>query len=935
MRRAAPNALTAWVAVVVFATILLSIGSPLLGDGVFLAVDTLQRYSPWKEEAPAAFRASNPHVTDTIDAGMPNRAAIRRRLAQGDYPLWTSLPAGGRPLAALPNAGWASPLSLPYYVLPLWYAPAAAKLVEMVVATSFTFLFLRLIRIGRPASLVGALIFVNSGFQVVWTNWPQSHLGALIPALFWAVERGLSRQQPLAALPTAVVTAIMLFEGYPAVTGSALLAAGCYAVTRVLAARARPGRDRIVTLASLGIAVLVGLSLAAFQILPFAQWLSTLELGYRQQAPQHHLPISALVTLVIPDAFGSPVDRVYYAQRNYNALQSFIGMGAMVLIGLPAPRWRSRLPGVNAFFWSAALTSLILIYVGGPFLALFQLLPFFGLSSVDRLRSVLGFLLAALAASGFEALVSGHTPAPTLKGRLVRLGVPLVVGAAIAWGFNEALETARSVDREGYFLRQAALPVIVGISVALLVLADRGHSTPSRKRLAWWVIPLLLATESVAFAYPFWPRPPREWFYPVTEAHQFLSGQLGHDRLAAAGRALFPGTTTFYELRSVTAHVFHDPAWRDLLLELDPDAFNQSRTFSFLSARSEVVTSPILDRMAARYFVTSPEDPVLGRRIEATDRSQTTTIAAGSKVTVPASRSDLRAIELVVTSRVSDFHDPSVVRVRLLDASGRTLLGSGNRRIYPGERGPIPIPLVVPPSTSRRTALVELHFDALGGELELAADSTGDPAISLIVEHSDGVKVAFNRGVTIYERERALPRVRWAGQALVVEDASERLERLAAGVDEDAVLLSAAGAGLGNRSVADIHFVEDSGDRIAVSIDATGPGYLVVADALQHGWQATVDGRPAPLLEADHAFVAVSVPQGQHGVELSYQPLGWNLGRVISAVTVLALFLGILGHYSSRGIPRPRFFAQIAAAPDEPPRAVTDFEGSEPHGSEA
>jgi hypothetical protein len=41
-----------------------------------------------------------------------------------------------------------------------------------------------------------------------------------------------------------------------------------------------------------------------------------------------------------------------------------------------------------------------------------------------------------------------------------------------------------------------------------------------------------------------------------------------------------------------------------------------------------------------------------------------------------------------------------------------------------------------------------------------------------------------------------------------------------------------------------IEVLRDTGDEIRARVSAVGDGYLVVADPLQYGWDATVDGRP-------------------------------------------------------------------------------------------
>ena len=44
-------------------------------------------------------------------------------------------------------------------------------------------------------------------------------------------------------------------------------------------------------------------------------------------------------------------------------------------------------------------------------------------------------------------------------------------------------------------------------------------------------------------------------------------------------------------------------------------------------------------------------------------------------------------------------------------------------------------------------------------------------------------------------------------------------------------------------------------------------GILVYSSAVLPGWEATVDGNPAPILEAYGKLLAVNVPAGRHTIE--------------------------------------------------------------------
>src|SRR6185503_4398553 len=92
---------------------------------------------------------------------------------------------------------------------------------------------------------------------------------------------------------------------------------------------------------------------------------------------------------------------------------------------------------------------------------------------------------------------------------------------------------------------------------------------------------------------------------------------------------------------------------------------------------------------------------------------------------------------------------------------------------------------------------------------------------------------------------------------------------------------------------AEVTWVEDGLDEMALSVRARGSGYLVLTDALQDGWRVTVDGAPATLVHADHAFVAVAVGPGDHTVRWSDAWPWADPGVWITLVTGSLLLTGL------------------------------------------
>src|SRR5262245_13909660 len=132
-RRRLPDPVTTAVVVATAAFALGGIGTPLLGLSVFADTGLLARYSGY-----SGVLADVPEHTlglrDQVDAGIPNSVLFGEELRDGHFAAWNPYPAGGSPLGSTPNFALASPISLPYWFLPGWLAPAYVRLLELVCA---------------------------------------------------------------------------------------------------------------------------------------------------------------------------------------------------------------------------------------------------------------------------------------------------------------------------------------------------------------------------------------------------------------------------------------------------------------------------------------------------------------------------------------------------------------------------------------------------------------------------------------------------------------------------------------------------------------------------------------------------------------------------------------------------------------------------------
>jgi hypothetical protein len=74
-----------------------------------------------------------------------------------------------------------------------------------------------------------------------------------------------------------------------------------------------------------------------------------------------------------------------------------------------------------------------------------------------------------------------------------------------------------------------------------------------------------------------------------------------------------------------------------------------------------------------------------------------------------------------------------------------------------------------------------------------------------------------------------------------------------------------------------------------LTVEASGPGWLVTTQPWYPGWRAHSRGVPLTVEPVDGALVGVELPEGEHLVQVWYRPAGFDLGLAITVATLLTL----------------------------------------------
>jgi Bacterial membrane protein YfhO len=151
----------------------------------------------------------------------------------------------------------------------------------------------------------------------------------------------------------------------------------------------------------------------------------------------------------------------------------------------------------------------------------------------------------------------------------------------------------------------------------------------------------------------------------------------------------------------------------------------------------------------------------------------------------------------------------------------------------------------------------------------------------------------------VYRHPLVFPRAMAIGSYLVIPDSSSILAALdRAGVDPAAVVLLeeapasgrgvlASGGGAAGHIPGSVAVASYGDNEVALDTHFLRAGFLVLNDLYYPAWQASIDGRPAPVYRANYLFRAVVVPAGRHRIRFVYRDRMLALGATISLFTAV------------------------------------------------
>lgn len=584
---------------------------PLVTGRVFLPTDLSYKHDyVWRSHTniPGLSISQNETLSDITDYYFPFADYTMQRLFAGQFPLWNPYISTGAPLFAAMQAAVLDPINLLTYIAgPLDYWLWGA-LLRLAIIGYTMYGFARALGRSEAGAITAGVALMVSGFVAVWLNYGVVTVLTWVPGMLWSTTRMMQTGRVIWMAVTGAAMGALILGGHPEtqfLSGLFWLLFGLYWFFQARRSRinfpreeelARANQEPAGTdypirtthyapsqptvlrrLALLAGAGGLGLALSAVQWLPFAEFLLGTSAIRDRATPVVPFDLGQmalrLAVAFFPNFGGTPTQGNYWVPpfTNFNEQTSYIGLLTVGLAAFGAVAWLRR-DRMVPFFAGAALVSFLLA-IRVPGSEWIRSLPVFSIGHGVRWALVWSLSGAVLAGYGVDALLTPHMPkepnvrttryalrnvgfsfiGAAVSGALLLLGIYLGIRDG-AW--ERAWGSLRSHEEVTYLFHPLHLtlyiPLVFLALGGVVLLAGWRRWLPRGGVVATLV--LLLYAELWTFGSRYNPVTPASAVFPPVPATNFLSANLGHERLAGLNNTMRPNAAMVFTFRDTRGY---------------------------------------------------------------------------------------------------------------------------------------------------------------------------------------------------------------------------------------------------------------------------------------------------------------------------------------------------------------------------------------------
>lgn len=863
--------------------------------------------------------------------------------------LWTTQLLGGFPVAADVTPQTWYPLSLFLSRFP--HSWNAFVISSYVLASAFTYAYVRLITRSTLAGLVSGLTYGCSGFMMAHLGHVSMiHTATWIPLTLFSCEQLLRSRRKKWLLLLSFSVACLFLAGHPQISVYGL---GLLIIYGCFFGALDSTRWQFYRLFS--IAILTGIGLATIQLIPTSELASMTpraEMSF-QDFLAFSMPLSHAVMVIFPYIFGGGT--VYpYNLFPYIGVSSPteipIYMGLLPLTLALVGGKSDKYPRTFRYFWIivAILSFLLMLGATTPVAWISYQIPGYNKFRIPSRHGIeLAMAISVLAGLGIKAVQQGEWSREHQK-KMLRFSI-CCMGIFTLWAVIACLYFLNKKNLAQPVFYIPFLGAAIGPPLTLFLVGWASLILYDRKRSTATIVSLLIVLTLDLSAFG--------WFYGQNSPHATeifpipLFLQKYQSSLNQYKQRFFPlqgGLGKISEVPANLSRLWNAPNMNGYgpFLISRVGEFMSSATSGVLTSSSPLWDSKNLsfDLTAVRYITTTAksEIPALIPDNGVKWSQENLPISLGSAcLDTPVQSVDINLPEPLLIDSISfvgalgcspsTVQGSNVLEMEVIDREGKVM----SHMLKAGQdlsEVSIECPQVASQmkhqiaTVFQKTPIVGQNCPAnsyvssisLQKPSEIRQLKLRNPKDNNSVVHLN--KISFNNSITgasypfigsrwkyvedlgdvrVYENLNVMPRAWLVSQVQTVQP-SQILNAVKTSQLPNGEVFNPRTTALieepinfsssppDPKATVQVEFPTET--QVRVTTHSTQPSFLVLSDVFYPGWEAHIDEKPAHIFQTDHILRGLNLPSGDHTISFSFRPKSFAIGCGISGAS-LALLL--------------------------------------------
>ncbi|MHB0924759.1 MAG: YfhO family protein [Bellilinea sp.] len=867
------------------------------------------RFAPWNSVQSSGSQI-NPVLSDSIDFAVPNRSFFNSSISKGDFPLWNPNISTGTPFGFLLFTDTFTLANLATLLAGVMWGRIVYYVLKLFILGYFTYLFLRQRGIAIAPSYLGAITTSFSSYIIAYLAMHVPDSVIFLPALLYFGEIFYARRTPKYFIASALSVTLMLVSGFPSITFYSILLAIFYFTFRALLDQDSTVSIsvRIKNLFAFAGIFLAGLLLAAFSLVPTAEFFNQIDPSYREGRGSWSLDPKFLWRLVVGNFCGNPIDRTWYCSINFN--ETAIYSGILPIIFTPFSWLKNGQRKIAIFFGISAAVILLISFGIGPWGSILNRLPIFDSNANYRMIALLPVCLGVTTAIGFNNL-----SLLSFKPKQVMILLVYFTGIAFIFWILPQMNPWNYEKELNIITWQFQLTAGLVLTAGLFGIACIGTKKELYKKVLRIMVVMIAFFDLGYQHHDYNGASDPSTFYPLTPGISYIiEHQSEFERmLPISNRVMVPSFPLYYSINSLFGHWWTSPEYRGSAKLIDPGLFKASAiTQPIISYDTINLKSQLIDFYRVKHIViaenlTSLWEISAGNQKEYNESIKLSDWKTFSQKVVASRDGSLDYILL----RINRPHQNPIKIYFKLKIGNQTVVNGENQLVPTSTKGWFKVQF---PEQQISTGQ-EIEFEVtltdpdVDGNLFIAnfdiypkgsftvdqEPMTADSAFFLVDEDEEvknKFKLVYSNEIEIYENVSLPSSLPIVFNSKLVDKQTCASELATTNLFAEVLITqpidfqNSTGVQLdGNEAL----IVDYSNNRVQIEAAMKQKGIIVLSDTWFPGWIARVDGVAQEIIQVNCNMRGLIIEPGEHTIVMSYKPASVKVGIAISLLSLILL----------------------------------------------